>query len=310
MMSETAIQTNKLCKHFADTRAIDQLDLVVPSGSIFGLLGINGAGKTSLIRMAMGHLHPTAGGIRVLDTEPRSASEAVRRHIAYVSENMSLPGHMTPEKAIAFNASVYPQWDGPLADTLLQDFGLKGAGRFNALSKGQKRKICILLAICQNADLLIMDEPAAGLDVLARREFLDQVLDIACKPGRTVFISSHLLSDLERVVDRLAIIHQGRALLTGSLEDLKAGVRKIHLRMALAEEQIREVFDLAHIEHPNPNETLVTVTDFTDDKMAQLRARHAQAQDAHIIALNLEDIFVELVGHNPMQEKAKQESPS
>jgi len=309
-MSETAIQAQKLCKHFADTIAVDQLDLMVPTGSIFGLLGTNGAGKTSFIRMLMGHLHPTAGELKVLDTEPRSADEALRQRIAYVSENMSLPSHMTPEKAVAFNATVYPQWDAQLADTLLQDFGLQGAGRFNALSKGQKRKICILLAICQNADLLIMDEPAAGLDVLARREFLDQVLDMACKAGRTVFISSHLLSDLERVVDRLAIIHQGRALLTGSLDELKAGVRKIHLRMSLSEEQIRESFDLVRIERPSSTETLVTVTDFTEAKMSQFRARHAQTQDAKIIALNLEDIFVELVGHNPTQEKSAEESQS
>jgi ABC-2 type transport system ATP-binding protein len=307
-MSEIAIQAEKLCKRFTDAVAVDQLDLTVPTGSIFGLLGSNGAGKTSLIRMAMGHLHPTAGELMVLGTEPRSTSEAVRQRIAYVSENMSLPGHMTPEMAIAFNASVYPQWDAPLADTLLQDFGLKGVGPFNALSKGQKRKICILLAICQNADLLIMDEPAAGLDVLARRDFLDQVLDIACKPGRTVFISSHLLSDLERVVDRLAIIHQGHALLTGSLEDLKAGVRKIHLRMALSEDQVRDSFELVRIEHPGPTETLITVSDFSEDKMSHLRACHAQAQDANVIALNLEDIFVELVGRCPAQEKIIQES--
>jgi ABC-2 type transport system ATP-binding protein len=310
MMSEIAIQANKLCKHFADTIAVDQLDLMVPTGSIFGLLGTNGAGKTSFIRMLMGHLHPTAGELRVLDTEPRSADEALRQRIAYVSENMSLPGHMTPEMAIAFNAATYPGWDASLADKLLGDLGLKGAGPFKALSKGQKRKTCILLAICQNADLLIMDEPAAGLDVLARREFLDQVLDMACKPGRTVFISSHLLSDLERVVDRLAIIHQGRALLTGSLDELKAGVRKIHLRLALSEEQVRECFDLVRIEHPGPAETLATVTDFTEAKMSQLRARHAQAQDAKIIALNLEDIFVELVGPGSTQDNAIQESQS
>ena len=309
-MSETAIQAQKLCKHYGATRAVDQLDLAVPTGSIFGLLGINGAGKTSFIRMAMGHLHPTAGQLSVLDTEPRSAPESLRQRIAYVSENMSLPGHMTPEKAVAFNAALYPQWDAPLADRLLQDFGLKDAGPFKALSKGQKRKICILLAICQNADLLIMDEPAAGLDVLARRDFLDQVLDIACKSGRTVFISSHLLSDLERVVDRLAIIHQGRALLTGSLEDLKAGVRKIHVHAALSEDQIRAVFDLVHIEHPSPTETLVTVTNFTEDRMSQLKAQHAQAQDAHIIALNLEDIFVELVGRDSVPDALNQESPS
>ncbi|MCP4455373.1 MAG: ABC transporter ATP-binding protein, partial [Planctomycetes bacterium] len=230
--------------------------------------------------------------------------------IAYVSENMNLPGHMTPEKAVAFNASVYAQWDGALANRLFDDFDLRGKGPFKTLSKGQKRKICILLAICQNADLLVMDEPAAGLDVVSRREFLDQMLEIACRPGRTILISSHLLSDLERVVDRLAIIHQGRNLVTGHLEDLKAGVKKIHLRTALSETQLQETFELARFEHPAPKETLATVTNFSEDRMAKLKARHAQAHDAHVMALNLEDIFVELVGPGATRETTIQESQS
>ncbi len=307
-MSDTAIQARQLTKCFAGKQAIDGLDLAIPTDSVFGLLGVNGAGKTTLIRMIMGHLHPTAGELTVLGTDPRAHPEALRRRIAYVSENMELPGHMTPERAVAFNASAYAQWDASLADTLLRDFSLGGAGPFKSLSKGQKRKLCILLAICQNADLLVMDEPAAGLDVVARREFLDQVLDIACQPGRTVLLSSHLLSDLERVVDRLAIIQQGRMLLTGGLEDLKAGVRKIHLHTDLSEETLRETFDLLRFEQPEPTETVVVVTDFTEEKMARLATQYTQVQDAHVVSLNLEDIFVELVGRRPGPENAIQES--
>jgi len=295
-MSEPALEADKLTKRFGNTAAVDQLDLTVPTGSIFGLLGVNGAGKTTLIRMAMGHLHPTAGRLTVLGAEPRNCTDAVRTRIAYVSENMNLPAHMTPEKAARFNASVYKQWDSKLADKLLDDFALRGAGPFKTLSKGQKRKVCILLAICQNPDLLIMDEPAAGLDVVARRDFLDQVLDMACKPGRTVLVSSHLLSDLERVVDRLTIIDKGKALLTGDLDDLKEGIRKIHLPAALSEQHLREYFQLIRFEQPTPAETLATVTDFTQEKLARLAASHPQAKDARIIPLNLEDIFVELVG--------------
>jgi ABC-2 type transport system ATP-binding protein len=309
-MSKIAIQANQLVKQFASTVAVDHLDLTIPTGALFGLLGINGAGKTTFMRMVMGHLHATDGELSVLNTRPTGFSEADRARIAYVSENMNLPGHMTPEKAVTFNASIYSQWDGALADKLLDDFDLRAKGPFKTLSKGQKRKICILLAICQNADLLVMDEPAAGLDVVSRREFLDQMLEIACKPGRTILISSHLLSDLERVVDSLAIIHQGRNLVTGNLEDLKAGVRKIHLPTALSEVQLQEMFDLARFEHPTPDETLATVTNFTEDRMAQLKAHHAQAHDAHVIALNLEDIFVELVGPSSTQEKTSQESQS
>ncbi len=307
-MSETALRSDKLTKRFAGAAAVDQLDLAVPTGSIFGLLGVNGAGKTTFIRMVMGHLHPSAGNLAVLGTEPYSYSETVRSRIAYVSENMNLPGHLTPERAVAFNASVYKQWDSQLADKLLDDFALRGAGPFKILSKGQKRKVCILLAICQNPELLVMDEPAAGLDVVARRDFLDQVLDMACKSGRTILISSHLLSDLERIVDRLAMIHEGKALLTGGLEDLKAGVRKIHLPATLSEEQVRESFELVRFEQPAPAETLVTVTNFTEEKMSRLTACHPQAGDARIIALNLEDIFVELVGSRSAQANTNQES--
>ena len=309
-MSKTAIQANRLVKRFASTVAVNHLDLTIPTGALFGLLGINGAGKTTFMRMVMGHLHPSGGDLTVLGVNPRLSSEATRARVAYVSENMNLPGHMTPEKAVAFNASIYAQWDGSLAHRLLDDFDLRGKGPFKTLSKGQKRKICILLAICQNADLLVMDEPAAGLDVVSRREFLDQMLEIACRPGRTILISSHLLSDLERVVDRLAIIHQGRTRVTGNLEDLKAGVRKIHLRTALSEAQLQETFELARFEHASPDETLATVTNFSQDRMSQLKARHAEAHDASVIALNLEDIFVELVGPSSIQEKTSQESQS
>ena len=308
MMSESAIQASELRKCFGKTVAVDALDLTVPTGAVFGLLGPNGAGKTTFIRMVMGHLHRTAGDLKTLDTEPCKAGEAIRRRIAYVSENMNLPGHMTPEKAAAFCASIYAQWDHALADKLLGDADLRKKGPFKTLSKGQKRKICILLAICQNADLLVMDEPAAGLDVVSRREFLDQILDVACQPGRTVLISSHLLSDLERIVDRLAIVHQGRALITGDLEDLKAGIRKLHLPAALSRDQLEAVFELARFDHPGPNETLATVTNFTPERMSRLAARHIETQDADIVALNLEDIFVELVGRQPAHTHINQES--
>ncbi len=309
-MSNTAIQAKKLSRHFANAVAVDQLDLTIPTGSIFGLLGINGAGKTTLIRMALGHLHPTEGQLSVLNSEPHLFSEATRARIAYVSENMNLPGHLTPEKAMNFSASIYTQWDAQLADTLLKKFDLQGKGPFKTLSKGQKQKTCILLAICQNADLLVLDEPAAGLDVVSRREFLDQMLEIACKPGRTILLSSHLLSDLERVVDRLAIIHQGRALVSGNLEDLKAGVRKIHWPAALSEAQLSETFKLARFEHPTPDETLATVSNFSQDRMSTLVSRHVEAQNANIFALNLEDMFVELIGQKSTQANTNQENLS
>ena len=306
-MSESAVQINQLSKRFGRNKVLKPLDLTVPIGSIFGLVGMNGAGKTTLIRMIMGHLHPSGGNITVLGQGPWYCPESVRSRIAYVSENMNLPRYMTPEKAVALGAKIYSQWDAPLAERLLDDFDLRGKGAFKTLSKGQKRKVCILLAICQNADLLVMDEPASGLDVVARREFLDQVLETACRPGRTVLLSSHLLSDLERVIDRLAMIHQGRLVMTGDLESLKSSVRKIHFQAKVTEEELQDLFHVVRVEPSQADETLVTVTDFTQEKMDRLIACSPQAQNADVMALNLEDIFVELAGSkstvNPMPQE-------
>jgi ABC-2 type transport system ATP-binding protein len=295
-MSDYAIQTENLTKRFGARTAVDALSLSVSRGGVCGFLGVNGAGKTTVIRMLMGHLHPTAGVVRTLGADPWRHDPETRARIAYVSEEMRLPAWMSPVKAAAFNADLYPRWDAGLARALLDEFKLRDAGPFARLSKGQQRKTCILLALCQGAELVIMDEPAAGLDVVARHDFLNRVLDIACDGHRTVFISSHLLSDLERIVDSLAILDQGRAMLTGRLEDLKSGVRKLHLPVALTRQDLAACFDVVKHERPGPDETVATVADFSDEKLERLIATHPGIRTTRTFALNLEDIFVELVG--------------
>lgn len=220
-MTANAVELRDVTRLFGSTKAVDGLSLAVPAGAVFGLLGPNGAGKTSTIRMLMGHLHPTSGTVQTLGGDPWKHSESVRRRIGYVSESMELPGWMTPRAAMRFGERLYPDWDCPLAETLCDTFGLGRAKRFAEMSKGQKRSLCILMALCQKADLLVLDEPAASLDVLSRRDFLDRVLDVACSGGRTVVLSSHILSDLERVVDRVAILSHGTLKLEGDLEELK-----------------------------------------------------------------------------------------
>jgi ABC-2 type transport system ATP-binding protein len=220
-MTANAVELREVTRVFGVAMAVDRLSLAVPEGAVFGLLGPNGAGKTSTIRMLMGHLRPTSGSVETLGGDPWEHSEATRRRIAYVSENMELPAWMTPRTATRFCERLYPSWDYPLAETLCDTFALDRSKRFSELSKGQRRSLCILLGLCQKADLLVLDEPAAGLDVLARRDFLDRVLEVACSGGRTVVLSSHILSDLERVVDRLAILSHGMLKLEGELEELK-----------------------------------------------------------------------------------------
>ena len=292
-MTEAAINVRGAIKAFGSHRAVDALDLTVPSGSVFGLLGPNGAGKTTTIRMIMGHLHPTQGEVLTLGADPWEHDEATKRRVAYVSENMALPAWMTPESAIAFCAPLYPDWSTKLATSLLDAFKLRGKGRFSALSKGQKRSLCLLLALSQNAELLVIDEPASGLDTVARRDFLERILDVACQDGRTVFLSSHILTDLERVVDRVTILCRGRLLLEGNLDELKQGARKLHLPRGVAAETLGSAFQV--IRHQtDPPGTEAVVLGFNEERFAKLCDEHNCGQGARHFGLNLEDLFVEV----------------
>jgi ABC-2 type transport system ATP-binding protein len=292
-MGETAIELQGVGRAFGALIAVDGLDLTVPRGSIFGLIGPNGAGKTTTVRMIVGHLHPGKGTVRVLGEDPWRHDEATRRRIAYVSENMALPGWMTPRAACGFCAPLYPRWDAALADALLGQFGLGEAGAFATLSKGQKRAACIVLALAQRADLLVMDEPASGLDASARRDFLERLLDTASEDGRTVLISSHIITDLERVVDRVGIVCGGRMRLAGELDTLKSSARKLLLPGRVDAQALGEAFDVLRCESTDSS-TEAVVTGYSEEKLRALCAELGCGAGARDYGLNLEDLFVEL----------------
>ena len=268
-MSEPAIELQGVSRAFGALTAVDGMDLSVPSGSIFGLIGPNGAGKTTTIRMIVGHLHPGAGSVRVLGEDPWRHDEETRRRVAYVSENMALPGWMTPRAACGFCAPLYPGWDAALADALLRQFRLEEAGAFATLSKGQKRTACIVLALAQRPDLLVMDEPASGLDASVRRDFLERLLDAACEDGHTVLLSSHIITDLERVVDRVGIICGGRMRLAGELDALKASARKLHLPGRVDAGALGEAFGVLRCESTDSS-TEAVVTGYSEEKLRVL----------------------------------------
>ncbi|MCL2623336.1 MAG: ABC transporter ATP-binding protein, partial [Planctomycetaceae bacterium] len=210
-----AIELNNVTRSFgfgADrTVAVDGLSFAVPQGSVFGLLGANGAGKTTAIRMMVSHLLPdsvpgccpNSGEVRVLGENPARQSESLRQRVAYISENMQLPHWMTLADAATFCRKQYPNWDDKLVGRLEQRFRLEGKKQYADYSKGQRRALCIILAFAQNAEVLILDEPASGLDTLARHDFLEEILAVACEENRTVLFSSHILGDIERIVDRV-----------------------------------------------------------------------------------------------------------
>jgi len=293
-MNEPVIKTEGLSRVFGKRTVVDSLSIELNAGSILGFLGVNGAGKTTTIRMLMGHLHPTGGVVKVLGSDPWDWSQRQRCKVAYVSENMNLPGWMKPKDVIAVSKSFYPEWNSALAESLLDKFDLKKCGYYKSMSKGQKRKTCILLALCQRAELLIMDEPAAGLDVTARRAFIEQIFEVACNDNTAVFLSSHLLSDLERTIDQVALIDGGKLIMQNHLEDLKASARKLHIFKNIEKAELAEFFSVVSFDSTDHGETVAVVLDYDDEKFRQFGRLHDCLETAKVYNMNLEDMFVEL----------------
>ena len=204
------IETANVSRSFDRTVVVQDLNLRVRRGSIYGLLGRNGAGKTTAIKMLVGLIWPHSGQIKVNGVEPAHFTVADRWKIGYVSERQILNPFMRVNVLIKFTASFYPDWDFALCDRLLQRFKIDPSKRIRALSLGTSRQVAFVLALAQRPDLLILDEPAANLDVVARRDFLDEMLQLLREENKTVLLSSHILSDVERVADEIGIMAGGQ----------------------------------------------------------------------------------------------------
>ncbi|MGA2230721.1 MAG: ABC transporter ATP-binding protein [Tepidisphaeraceae bacterium] len=218
---ESAILIRGLVKRFYRNQVLRGVDLDVPPGSVVGLLGANGSGKTTLIKCAVGLLRPTAGDSRLLGEDSWNLSAAAKARIGYVPQVISLYPWMKVGELIRYTASFYANWNDELAEQLQKEWGLEENDRVRNLSVGQLQKLAILTAVGHDPDILILDEPAASLDPLARRSFLQLLVELAEPGKRTVLFSTHITADLERVADRVAILKDGRIIHFGGLEELK-----------------------------------------------------------------------------------------
>ena len=223
---ESAIQLREVTKRYGSQTALDRVSLEVPRGVVFALLGENGAGKTTSIRIALGLTEPDAGEATVLGLPSRRQGLEIRRAVGYVSERPTLYDWMTVDEIGWFTAGFYP--DGFLTRYrgLTDSFKLRPQQKLKSLSKGQRAKVGLALALGHDPDLLILDEPTSGLDAIVRREFLESMVDRAAS-GKTVFLSSHQIGEVERVADIVAILRGGQMLLVERLDVLKQQIREI-----------------------------------------------------------------------------------
>ena len=230
-MSEAAIATQGLSKTYRGKAALSELTLNVPKGALYGFLGRNGAGKTTTMKLLMGMIRPDGGAMQVLGRPiiKEVDAVAVRRKVAFVSEEKELYPFMTVEQTIRFTRPFFPTWRKDLEEKYLKRYRLPLDKAIPKLSKGMRTQLMLLLAMARGAELLIMDEPTSGLDPAMTEEVLQELAALAAVEGLTVFFSSHQLTEVEQICDSVALIDQGRLVIEGVLDDLKARYRRILL---------------------------------------------------------------------------------
>jgi ABC-2 type transport system ATP-binding protein len=218
-----------LTRQFGSKAALDDVTFSVPRGSVFGLVGENGAGKSTLIKHILGLWRAQSGEVRVFGLDPVSDPVSVLGRIGYLSEQPDLPEWMSVGEFIRYTQAFYPGWDSQYAEELRQRFGLDLDKRIRVLSKGQRAKLGLLGAQAHRPDLLLLDEPSSGLDPIVRNDILAAVIRTVADEGRTVFFSSHLLEEIERVADHIAMLHQGKLVLCAPLDEIRMTYRRILL---------------------------------------------------------------------------------
>ena len=220
-MSEL-LQIERLSKSFGRHRVLHDLDLTIESGRVHGLLGLNGEGKTTLARILMGVIPADAGSVLFKGREISFLDSGYKREFGYVPEDPFFFQGMTVRELLGFNARFYPRWDGKRAAADLERFGLDPASRVRTLSRGMKLKLELAVALAAAPEFLVLDDPTSGLDVPTRQEFLRDIIRELVDSGTTILFATHLVHELERIVERLLVLHGGRLVLDEDFEKVKA----------------------------------------------------------------------------------------
>ncbi len=284
--SPGVIHVEHLRKGFGQHEVLRDVGLDVPAGSIFGLLGINGAGKTTLIRLLLGLIRPDDGRCLVDRIDPCEDALAIRRRTGYMAENQTMYAWMRVGELIEWVSRFYPDWDMGFADQLREQMRLDADAKVGALSKGQTSRLALLLALAHHPGLVILDDPTLGLDPIARRDFLRDVIGYLQAAGVTVFFSSHLLYEIEPICDRVAILHDGRIIKCSPVDELRETVKRLVLEPAEGA-NVADVPGLLDVESRN-GRWAVTVEDVQAAR--ESLATMARGEPA-VVDLNLDEIF-------------------
>ncbi len=294
-MSDTdfVIETHGLTRYYGARRVVAPLDLRVPRGSIFGFLGRNGAGKSTTIRMLMGLVPPTRGGATVLGCDCTALTPAVRARVGYLAEGHHVPSGMRVGECGRFQSRFYAHWNWDVFHGVMEHFSLKPGALAEGLSRGERAGLCLALTLAPEPELLILDDPALGLDPVARRSLLQSMLYVTRRADRTILFSSHLLSDVERVADHIAVLDHGVLRASSSLDTFRRQVRRYALHFAGPAPPLPSLPGLLHA-FRDEHEIVVTLANpdvATDRLLAGLAPERIE-----VTPLGLEDAFIDYLG--------------
>jgi len=289
-MMQPVIRLNNVTKRFGSETAVNALSLEVPAGVVFALLGENGAGKTTAIRIMLGLAEPNSGTAEVLSLPSASEGLEIRRRVGYVPERPSLYEWMTVGEIGWFTAGFYGDGFLPEYLRLAAQFGLPARRKLKALSRGMRAKVSLALAVAHDPELLVLDEPTSGLDAMVRREFLESMVDRAAA-GKTVFLSSHQIAEVERVADIVAILREGELMLVEPLDELKGQTREVTLTLADGAPAPPELPGGVLSRRSKGRQWQLLVRGIADDRLAALGG-HDAVRQVEVRSPNLEEIFI------------------
>ncbi|MBU6172739.1 MAG: ABC transporter ATP-binding protein [Planctomycetes bacterium] len=286
---EHVVDIRKLDRSFGPKRALQDITLQIPRGKVLGLIGGNGAGKTTLIKHILGAHYAESGSVRVFGFDPVTHPVEVLGRIGYMSEDRDIPYWMRVQEIMNYTRSFFPKWDASFAEELREMFDLDPKQRIRTLSRGQTARVCLLVALAHRPELLVLDEPSSGLDPVVRRDILAAIVQTVADEGRTVLFSSHLLDEVERLADRVAILHEGRVLLEGELDTIQESFRRITLRFEHAFPEAPSI--LGAIEYRGSGHEWTYVCRGDREQLIQA-AKTVKAEVVHETPISLDEIFV------------------
>lgn len=290
-MREQHVVAKNLSKSFGPKQVLDNLSFSVEPGDVIGVLGKNGAGKTTLLELMLGFTPVSRGQVEVFGHESFHLPGESKSRIGFVPQQDELIDQLTAHDQLAVIASFYPRWDRALIERLCREWSVDTGARIKGMSVGERQKLSILLALGHRPELLILDEPVASLDPMARRQFLEQIVEVSADGERSVVFSSHIVSDIERLANKIWILKDGRLHWQGDLDSLKDSIVRVHVRRTEPLPGDMEIPNALNV-WKQERYAMAVVHDFTPGLRSDIERRCGTAIEVE--SLSLEEIFLEL----------------